>query len=302
VIVWHPEGSEGVNESLSLRTRGANEAEADLFVSLHCNAYQSVEKAMGTEVYAASTKGVQYADRIEKAIVGLGFKSRGVKSGSNLFVLKYTECVAVLVELFFVDSRADIQLYKQIGAQEIANAIAEAIANQHLPVAPKAPIKALAVKATPESIPKKFDVKNIDWSDPNCPISKYFKVVEATKGEAARTPAANSQAARNILDLAAELDKLREELGHPIGVTSWYRPPAINAAVGGAEDSQHIHGCAADIYPLSGIHIDEFQKWVNKNWFGALGEGARRGFVHVDMRNRKGWKSGGLKADRWPYN
>jgi N-acetylmuramoyl-L-alanine amidase/Peptidase M15 len=301
-IIWHPEESGSVNESLALRTRLANEANADLFISLHCNAYQQVEKAMGTEVYAASTKGAQCADRIEKSLVNLGFKSRGTKNGSNLFVLRYTQCVAVLVELFFVDSQSDVRLYKQIGPQRIANAIAEAITNQHVAETPRTPIKSSEVKPALESIRKGFDVKNIDWSNPNCPISKYFRVIEATHGEFARTPMANSQIARNILDLAAELDKLREELGHPIGVTSWYRPPAINAAVGGVADSQHIHGCAADIYPLSDMDIYEFQNWVDERWFGALGTGAHLGFVHVDMRNKKGVRSGGLKGPRWPYS
>jgi len=32
-----------------------------------------------------------------------------------------------------------------------------------------------------------------------------------------------------------------------------------------------------------------------------LGYGARRGFVHVDMRNGSGWRSGGEKGPRWNY-
>lgn len=42
------------------------------------------------------------------------------------------------------------------------------------------------------------------------------------------------------------LDPLRSELG-PILVTSGYRPPLLNKAIGGSRNSQHILGQAADI-------------------------------------------------------
>ncbi|MGV2389627.1 MAG UNVERIFIED_CONTAM: hypothetical protein LVR29_19395 [Microcystis novacekii LVE1205-3] len=37
----------------------------------------------------------------------------------------------------------------------------------------------------------------------------------------------------------------------------------------------------------------KFQSWLDQRWFGALGYGAGRGFVHLDARNGKGWKTGG---------
>jgi hypothetical protein len=38
----------------------------------------------------------------------------------------------------------------------------------------------------------------------------------------------------NILELAKELDKIRAQFkNRPIYINSWYRPPAVNAAVGG---------------------------------------------------------------------
>lgn len=43
------------------------------------------------------------------------------------------------------------------------------------------------------------------------------------------------------------LDPLREEYGHPIRVNSGYRCPLKNKAVGGASQSQHMRGQAADI-------------------------------------------------------
>lgn len=43
------------------------------------------------------------------------------------------------------------------------------------------------------------------------------------------------------------LDPLREHLGKPITITSGYRCPALNEAIGGVAVSQHMFGEAADI-------------------------------------------------------
>ena len=43
------------------------------------------------------------------------------------------------------------------------------------------------------------------------------------------------------------LDPLRKAYGNPIMVTSGYRSPRLNAAVGGVKTSQHQRGQAADI-------------------------------------------------------
>ena len=43
------------------------------------------------------------------------------------------------------------------------------------------------------------------------------------------------------------LDKIRERYGKPIVVTSGYRCPELNKAVGGVKSSQHVKGEAADL-------------------------------------------------------
>jgi hypothetical protein len=51
----------------------------------------------------------------------------------------------------------------------------------------------------------------------------------------------------NLRNLAALLEKVRALLGsRPVLVSSGYRSPGVNAAVGGARDSLHLQGLAAD--------------------------------------------------------
>lgn len=149
-----------------------------------------------------------------------------------------------------------------------------------------------------ESIPKS-KTGSIDWNDPEFKIGKYFKVEDVTKGDRERVPT-DPRIISNILSMAIELDIIREEWGSAIGVSSWYRPMAVNRKARGVRNSQHIKGRGVDVYPLDG-RIFEFQSWLDKNWYGGLGYGARKGFVHLDNRNGKGWKDGGEKGDRWNY-
>jgi zinc D-Ala-D-Ala carboxypeptidase len=51
----------------------------------------------------------------------------------------------------------------------------------------------------------------------------------------------------NLKKLADALEKVRALLGHPITVSSGYRSPTLNRAIGGSENSAHCLGYAADI-------------------------------------------------------
>ena len=123
----------------------------------------------------------------------------------------------------------------------------------------------------------------INWADMGAKVSEYFGVGEVTQWDKRRMPKTGSGEEARILRLAQELDKVRRAWGGPIAVTSWYRPPAINAAVGGVANSRHTTGEAVDIYPVD-RGLDSFYQWIRVRWSGGLGDGRNRGFLHLDMR------------------
>lgn len=94
----------------------------------------------------------------------------------------------------------------------------------------------------------------------------------------------NENIVNNIYRLAEHLEVVRSRFdGAAIIINSAYRPPFVNRAVGGAENSQHLYGTAADIV-VSGINPHEVYKRLN-TWHGSkggLGDGAS--FTHIDLR------------------
>lgn len=81
---------------------------------------------------------------------------------------------------------------------------------------------------------------------------KYFTFTEFERSEAAcrlsLDNTAPESARANIARLVdTVLDPLRQAWGRPLTVTSGYRRPEVNAAVGGSPTSHHTAGMAADI-------------------------------------------------------
>lgn len=106
----------------------ANAQPLDLFVSIHFNAGQG----QGVECWTYGSGDVGGASRIKHNIAMLGFRDRGIKDGSHLYVIKYTTARAVLVEVCFVDTKSDAEQYKKVGASRIAAAICEGITDEKI--------------------------------------------------------------------------------------------------------------------------------------------------------------------------
>lgn len=120
---------------------------------------------------------------------------------------------------------------------------------------------------------------------------QYFTISELTRSATAKsrgidnTPSSEHRA--NLESLIVNcLDPIRRLYGRPIIVSSGYRSPALNAAVGGVANSQHTTGQAADLVPASGgsleglfraaVQFGDFDqlimeqrgasKWVHVSW------------------------------------
>ena len=127
------------SDSLDEVVQSSNNLSADVFISIHCNAFN--EMANGTEVwyYHTSRNGRKLADCIQRQIVdSLGTADRGAKGAvphtdNSLYVLNNTDAVAVLVETAFIDNAED-EVLLRTRQDDFARAIARGITDYELEV------------------------------------------------------------------------------------------------------------------------------------------------------------------------
>ncbi|ARC85214.1 N-acetylmuramoyl-L-alanine amidase family protein [Clostridium argentinense CDC 2741] len=114
-----------LEKSLAYRVNQANNNNVDLFISIHFNAYNG--QVHGTEILTWGAEQLPEATRVLNNLVGLGYANRGIKDGSNLYVIRNTKSKAMLIECCFCDNKEDMNKYD---AEKIANAIVEGIAGK----------------------------------------------------------------------------------------------------------------------------------------------------------------------------
>ena len=110
-----------VDSQLVAIVNKANAYNLDLFLSLHLNA----GGGKGAEIY--SYNGNAYADNLINTYCReTGFVNRGHKK-ANFYVLRATKAPAILLEMCFVDTENDANLWNSLTPDFIANAICKGL-------------------------------------------------------------------------------------------------------------------------------------------------------------------------------
>ena len=127
VDVYGPNAS--ARNELQARVDVGNNANSDIFVSIHCNAFVN-PAANGTQTfyYGSSYQGQRLAQNIqEKMIEANGLRDRGI-STCNFYVVKHSYMPAVLIETAFITNYDEEALLSDDEWQTtMAKAIAEGI-------------------------------------------------------------------------------------------------------------------------------------------------------------------------------
>jgi N-acetylmuramoyl-L-alanine amidase len=119
---------------IPLHTRAdmANNLNASLFLSIHNNAFNSVEHGTETLYYPGAT-GSSFARIVQDTLVSaLGTKDRGIVERPNLVVLNATKMPAVIAEVAFLTNTEDRALlmddsFIQKAAEALADAVVKAL-------------------------------------------------------------------------------------------------------------------------------------------------------------------------------
>lgn len=119
-------------------------------------------------------------------------------------------------------------------------------------------------------------------------LSTNFDWSEFQSSDGAAMP---EQVKANIKKLVPNLEKIREAAGNrPMRINSGYRSPAHNTAIGGAKNSYHTKGMAAD-FTIQGMKAKEVQQLVkdliSSGQIVQGGLGSYKTFTHYDIRGTK---------------
>ena len=103
------------SESLRFRVNDANAWGADYYISIHANT-ASNPSVSGTEAFSYTQPSRAFSlgeDILEGINAETGLRNRGMKTRTNLYVLRRTNMPAVLVELGFMTNQGDLNLMQE---------------------------------------------------------------------------------------------------------------------------------------------------------------------------------------------
>ena len=125
VVTFHDDTSRSQSENLETIVAYHNGLTRELDISVHFNAFEQTSQPRGTEVWYYSESGL--AGQVSAAIAkSSGLINRGAKKSKDLYFLNATKMPAILLEICFVDSVADADIYS---VSKNFDAICEAIAD-----------------------------------------------------------------------------------------------------------------------------------------------------------------------------
>ncbi|MCR1392174.1 N-acetylmuramoyl-L-alanine amidase [Clostridioides difficile] len=139
IVKWLKQGGATVytgkvdksNNYLAEQCQIANKQNVDLAVQIHFNANKTTLNPIGTETIYKTNNGKVYANRVNDKLATV-FKNRGAKSDvRGLYWLSHTKAPAILIEVCFVDSKADTDYYTK-NKNTVAKLIAEGILNKKI--------------------------------------------------------------------------------------------------------------------------------------------------------------------------
>lgn len=110
-------------------------------------------------------------------------------------------------------------------------------------------------------------------------LNKYFKRKEFSCRCGCGTSTVDAELLQVITDV-------REHFGVPVVITSGHRCAKHNASVGGAKNSMHLTGKAADI-KVTGVGPMEVLAYLCNKHPDKYGIGAYPTFTHIDVRDNK---------------
>lgn len=132
--------TEDVNPSHEQRVQMANNAKADLFISIHCNSYEDrhAPSIYGTEVMYNDSKEVGEASKklaqicMEELTQKLGSRDRGILNGDSIYIINRSKVPVALVEVGFMTHKEERNLlnskeYQIKAAEGIYAAICRAL-------------------------------------------------------------------------------------------------------------------------------------------------------------------------------
>ena len=116
-------------EELSARVDVANHAEADLYISIHNDAFTSNTAAGTTTFHYGDKESIKLASLIQQNLAEkLGTKNRGCRFAS-FYVLRYTNMPSILIEVAFISNIVEEMLLSSVDGRDNA---AESICNSIL--------------------------------------------------------------------------------------------------------------------------------------------------------------------------